>query len=189
MSKIIFHFNGNEINIQCNLQEKMKDICKKLLSKISKDISKIYFIYDGNKINQDFTFFQQANEIDKKRNIMNVIVLKSDNKDENNFDTKYNEVNEIICPKCGENAQININNYIIKLFNCKNGHEINNLLLNEFEDTQFIDQSKIKCAVCNQINKSNTYQNEFFKCFTCEKYLCPVCKSLHNKKHSIIIMN
>ena len=34
---------------------------------------------------------------------------------------------------------IKINDYIIQLYNCKNEHNIKNILLNEYEKTQEID--------------------------------------------------
>ena len=53
---------------------------------------------------------------------------------------------EIICPKCNENILIKIDNYKINLFNCKNNHNIDNILLNEYENN--IDISKIICDKC-----------------------------------------
>ena len=42
--------------------------------------------------------------------------------------------NEIICPTCKENIFINLNDYKINLFNCKNKHNIRNILLKSYED-------------------------------------------------------
>ena len=67
---------------------------------------------------------------------------------------------EIICPKCKENILIKINEYKINLFNCKNNHEINNILLNEFENLENINISKIICNKCKINNKSKIYNNE-----------------------------
>ena len=74
----------------------------------------------------------------------------------------------------------------INLFNCKNNHEINNILLNEYENIENIDISKIICNKCKIKNKSNTYNNEFYKCNICKINLCPLCKSKHNNNHKII---
>ena len=51
---------------------------------------------------------------------------------------------------------------------------------------QSIDESKIICDECKNINKSKTYDNSFFICNTCNKNICPLCKSYHDKKHNII---
>ena len=35
-------------------------------------------------------------------------------------------------------------------------------------------------------NKNNIHENEFYICNTCNKNICPLCKSIHDKKHIII---
>ena len=45
---------------------------------------------------------------------------------------------------------------------------------------------EIKCQLCEKKNKSETIYNEFYKCLTCEKYLCPLYISIHDKSHSLI---
>ena len=40
--------------------------------------------------------------------------------------------------------------------------------------------------MCKDKNKSNTYNNEFYICYECKINLCPLCKSIHDKTHSII---
>ena len=40
------------------------------------------------------------------------------------------------------------------MYECKNGHKMENILLNEFEETQNIDRTNIKCNICNKNNKS-----------------------------------
>ena len=61
----------------------------------------------------------------------------------------------IICPKCKENSRIIINNYKFNFNGCKNGHIINNILINDFKTTQVINERKIFCKICNKINKNN----------------------------------
>ena len=43
MAKVIFNFKGVETIIQCNINDKIKDIYKKYESKIGEDISKLFF--------------------------------------------------------------------------------------------------------------------------------------------------
>ena len=43
------------------------------------DINKIYFIYNGNKINENFTFSEVINSEDKERNKMNILVSETQN--------------------------------------------------------------------------------------------------------------
>ena len=163
--------------MQCNINDKIKDIFKRFETKIGKDISKLFFIYNGNKINDNSFLNEIINEEDKRRNIMNILVnenIKTIIK-ENKIESK-----EIICPKCYENILIKLNEYKINLFNCKNNHEINNILLNEYENN--IDISKIICNNCKIKNKNNTYKHEFYRCNICKINICPLCKSNHNHK-------
>ena len=100
--------------------------------------------------------------------------------------SNQNSINykNIICPECGENAQIKIEDFKINLFGCKNGHNIKNISLENFEKTQELNNSKIICDQCKKNNKSNN--NEFFYCSTCKMNVCSSCKINHDKNHDII---
>ena len=74
MAKVIFNYKGIETEIQCNINDKIKDIFKKYETKIGKDISKLYFIYNGNKIDDNLNLDEIINEEDKRRNIMIISV-------------------------------------------------------------------------------------------------------------------
>ena len=131
MAEVIFNFKRRDINIQCNINDKMKEICNNFSTKIEKDINSLNFFYNSEKINFFSTFSQQANEQDLKKNKMYITVYE------------INSYKDIICPECGESILINFNNYKIALYECKNGHQFNNIFLDEFEETQIIDYSKI----------------------------------------------
>ena len=181
MSRVVFVFNGVETKIQCLKDDKMKDICNKYISKIQSNINQLYFIYGSNKLNLDLTFDQLANEIDKERNMMSILVYENKIiKTDGIIKSK-----DIICPKCGENCLIDFNDYKIKLYECKNKHEINNILLKEYNNTQNINLNNIICSICNN-NKNISYNNIFYKCLTCKQNICPKCKSIHNNNHKII---
>ena len=84
MVKVILNYKGVETEIQCNLNEKIKDIFKRYSNKVEVDISKVYFIYNGNKIDDNNLILNGIiNEEDKRRNIMNIlvniIIIKLDN--------------------------------------------------------------------------------------------------------------
>ena len=133
MAKVIFSYKGTETEIQCNINDKIKDIYTKYETKIGKDISKLYFIYNGNKINDNLILNEIMNEEDKRRNIMNILV--NENK-EAIINKNIIKSREIICPKCYESLFIKINEYKINLFNCKNNHKTDNILLNEYENIE-----------------------------------------------------
>ena len=185
MAEVIFNYEGKNTIIQCNLNGKMKDIISKFLVKIAKKEKnmQLYYLYNGNKINEDLTFNEQANNFDKNRKKMNIIVT---NNAQGKSDSKKIISKDIICPECKELSLIDIKNFKINLHECKNNHNINNILLNRFEETQKINLSEIICEICKQNNKGNTHKNEFYICNTCNKNICPLCKSIHDKKHKII---
>ena len=119
-----------------------------------------------------------------------MIILVNDLINDNNQNEIRNKdimkSKNIICPKCKENIKMDIKDYKINLYECLNGHKIENILLNEFERTQNIDLLNILCDICKKNNKSISFNNIFYKCLTCEKNICPLCKSSHNDIHNII---
>ena len=76
-----------------------------------------------------------------------------ENKDELNPVWIYSK--DIICPKCGELAKLDITEYKI-LIQCINGHNIGNIFLKDYKETQKLDISKIICNECKINNKGNS---------------------------------
>ena len=74
---------------------------------------------------------------------------------------EWNSLIEVICPMCQEQCKLEIKNYRIKLFGCKNGHTIDNIKFDEFINYQNIDLSKIICNECKNTNKKDVLNNEF----------------------------
>ncbi len=64
----------------------------------------------------------------------------------------------IIFFKLGQFA-LDIIDYKINIYECKNKHKIENILLNEFEETQNIDRTNIICDRCKNNNKSISVNN------------------------------
>ena len=121
MAEIIFLYQSKETLIQCLKDELMKNICQKFANKTTINIKDIFFIYNGNKINENLTFAQLANSEDKTRNKMNILVY--DLKEQKNQNIVKSP--EVICFECKELSFLKIIDYQIYLSNCKNGHEKN----------------------------------------------------------------
>ena len=94
-AKIIFSFNGIEVHIQCTLEDKIKDICKKYATKIDNNINSLLFLYGGNQMNMELKFKEQASSIDIYNKEMNVLVYKNENND------------DFICPNCNKKIKLN----------------------------------------------------------------------------------
>ena len=162
----------------------MKTIIDRFIVKTSADRNSIYFLYGGAILKEEQSLIEIISNEDKLRNQMNILVNSSFD-DQNDHNSIINS-KEVICPKCLCHINLKIQNYKISLFDCKNGHSIKDILLKDFQETQKIDLKKINCNICKQKNKHDSYNNEFFTCFSCAKNLCPMCKSVHDKSHFII---
>ena len=188
MAEVIFIYNGINTIIQCNLNEKIKDISKRFKDKANLNNKNINYTYNGKLVlNEELTFEELANTEDKIRKKMsfivfdNLIEVKDEEKEKEKIKSK-----DIICPYCKENIRMNINKYKINLLKCSNGHNIENILLDEFEETQNINLEEIICNICKNYNKSISFNNIFYKCLTCNNNICPLCKPNHDKNHIII---
>ena len=185
MANVEFDYNGRKIDIQCYPDEKMDDIFKRFAEKEGKTKDHFYFTYGGTIVEEILPFQKVANKLDKERNKMTILVNLNYNNIQDDEFVALKKSKYIICPECKENARILIDNYQFGIYNCKNNHKIN-IQINDFEKTQNIDENKIKCENCNNINKSNSYKNIFYLCLNCNKNLCPICKQMHDKTHIIV---
>ena len=117
---------------------------------------------------------QKAPEIETNNKDIN----KEEDKKRNNKNDDNIQLNEVICFECKENSFINIKNYKINLFGCKNGHNISNISFKDYENKfQDMNQKKL-CENC----KKNKYVKEFYKCLSCKINMCKNCKLNHNKE-------
>ena len=181
--EVIFIFEEEEIIIQCDINDKIRDIINKFLFKINKE-DNFDYIYNGEIITEnELTFNEQVNNYDKNRKKIKILVVK---KNDEMKEFKNIKSKEIICPVCKENTLIEFNKFKINFYGCKGNHFLNNALLYLFDDIQKINLNRIICDICNKNNKGNTYNNYFYICSTCKKNICPLCKANHDKEHNII---
>ena len=179
MNNVVFEFNQTKMIIQCLNTDKMYNICSKFAKKTEKDIDNLFFIYGGIIIDLESSFEEYANN----KNEIKVLAYEKDNQD---IKMKLKKSKDIICPKCNEICLISFKDNKFNLFGCKNGHETNYKSLNEFNNTQNINEYFIKCDDCLKNNKSESHNNKFYLCLTCNKNICPLCQLKHDKKHKII---
>ena len=159
-SKVVFIYDGNYITIQCSKDEKMKDICQKYTDKIKKNISSLFFLYGGGQVNYEFSFYEQANIIDKTSNEMKILVYNIEycrltySKYGNNIKPETIEINEIIS---------SINNIKNKLDGIRSFIEN---IVRTSKDNSLINQLNIIISELNNIfqdlNKSNEQINNLF---------------------------
>ena len=179
MVEITFIYKNNHYKTEENENSYISDILKKYLNMISKEYKNFEFIYKGSKIHLDEK--KKINQFQNKKLKIFVFNWKSD------FNAP--KLTNIICPECKKLALLNINNidYKISINNCENNHQFKNISLNNCIDSQYIDESKIKCDLCK--NPKNLYGEEFYKC-SCDLYVCGLCFNHHNMaKHVLVRYN
>ena len=185
MISVECEYLGSIVTVQANLNDKMSAVFQKFISKAQiNNNASLIFLYKGSKINEDLPLEQVISSDDKKENKMKIVVNSLDSQQNGNSSTDYFSEN-IICPHCEENCTIKMENCRIS-FNCKNGHNQENILLDEFKKTQVIDLKKTTCDKCKEKNRSETYNKEFYRCLNCKFNLCPLCKGSHDKNHKVI---
>ena len=179
MSNITFVYKGNEYIIQCEKNSKMNSVINSFFNKTLLQKDSVYFLCNGDMLDNEMTEDKIALSEDNKKKIL---VYDYNVKDQD----EIIKSNEIICKTCQESSRIEINDYKITLYGCKNKHKTTDIKFNQFNQTQNINISKIICSFCPDKNKANSYNKQFFRCLTCKKELCIMCKEKHQTNHSII---
>ena len=136
MIEIVFSLNQMITKIQGNLKEPFKNVIDRYIQKSNYKRDELCFLGNGGIINENEIIENLMNIDDKNNNRMNILV-EIIIKDENG--NKIIKSKDIICPECKESCRIKIENYKIKLFECPNGHMIDNIKLIDFDDTQKIN--------------------------------------------------
>ena len=129
-----FLFNNKKTIMQCKRDEYLKDIFKRYVIKINQKLENIYFLYNGERLNME----KKIEEINNIDNNINILVYLNNNGQNNDKILKQSK--QIICPKCKEICIFNFENYQINLNQCSNSHNIGNIIINEFIDSQIINE-------------------------------------------------
>jgi hypothetical protein len=135
MVEIDFNYDGIKTTIQSDENNTMKDIINKFLSKTETEENNLNYLYNGDQINIEQTFKEQANTIDQRRNRMSIVVLNISNNNQIAEEKCEKISKDIICPICKENALLDIKDFKINLSECKMKHKIKDILLNKFEES------------------------------------------------------
>ena len=106
MYEVSFVYNGVETIIQGHNSEKMKDIFKKFNAKSLININSVFFLYNGEFINEELTI----NDLPKPNLDTNKISILVYDKNTNTSIQNKGLVKskEIICPECKQNCLFNL---------------------------------------------------------------------------------
>ena len=75
-TKVIFTFDDINLTIQCRKEDKMRNICEKFAKEKKRYINSLLFLYEGNQVNFDLSFLDQAISLDRNNNEMNILVYE-----------------------------------------------------------------------------------------------------------------
>jgi len=179
-----FEYKGSTIFVQSQMKDKIKDVIKKYATKIDKKSDALMFLVSGQMILDFEKEVQNFNIVENEVNIAAYDLIKFDDDDEEISIIKNSK--QIICPKCSENCLIIFDNYKITLNNCDIGHITERMFLKDFNNSQKVDSSKIKCSGCKETLLS---KKRLLYCIQCDSNFCILCNSKHlanNKDHIVI---
>ena len=115
---LTFLYKDQNIEIQAKRDQYMKDIFSSLNNKVSKEVSNLFFLYNGQIINDNL----KLEQINNKDNKITILVQELVNEDIQKAEEK-----NILCPICGKSCIINIDDYRITLNRCENEHNKDNI--------------------------------------------------------------
>ena len=184
---VLFDFEEGNIGttfIQCTVDAKMNQVLGALKTKMNSDNKVIdlrdyIFIYNDKIINKDLTIGQ----IRKNPSDTNIVI-------------KVSQRSKIMkCPiHNGDTCFIKLENYGVKFFGCRKGHNPEIRPFDDYETSQKLNYNAIICHQCGRTQKSD--RREFYKCLKCSEdfkksiYYCEDCSNTHaegvGEEHKIV---
>ena len=202
-TKINFIYQGKNVEMQFRRNDFIKDILGAFALKIEKKIEDFNFLYSGEKLL--INSVQKLSDLNDKDEIIKISVYPKNESIlvSSNIvipaNLKFKESKHIICPKCKSMSEIDINDFKITLKNCNYNHTMSGFFMNDFVNTQYIDESIIKCKYCKKTENElasdeNNANNKLLLC-SCRSIICEACFEKHkeendkneqSKKHTFI---
>ena len=124
MSEVKILYNGYQTIIQCESNEKLKEIFERFKIKINVENKMIVYLYNGEIIKDDKIILSQLTS----EKIITILAY-----DSNNISTKINSLlktDYVICPICKESAILDEKDYKLIIYGCENDHITTNILIN-----------------------------------------------------------
>ena len=159
-----FIYDCNSMTIQCKKTDKMKDICQRYSTKLGIGLKLLTFLYGGKQLDFELTL-KETNRSDDETKIL---VTK-------------NELDGLICPKCGGNAIIDkesIDEIILNMNNIKETISGIKLIIDNIIKNSKIKEMNMQLKNVNQllnnvnedINKNNEKIKNLIKDYTFTHY-------------------
>lgn len=164
MLNIELQYKQKKINIRCNHNEKIADVCNKYSNDINMIFDKKIFIFDGEKINidSDLTFYEQIKKSEYEEDKHELLIYDDpdkckDPKEHNNYKDKK-EANTLLSDNENDASKILLKDEII---DAEENNNRNDEIMDEnnkssaiiLKNESKVDQNKIKCN--NQEKRKN----------------------------------
>ena len=153
MAKVEFMYTM-KIDVLCNENDTLEIIVQKFCQKVLKKKEDFVFLYGGQMINMNSTFYNLANPIDRQRKIITIVVTDAYAKNQTIYINQIKALKDnlnsskIIIEK--QNEEIQNLKYQIAMIKSEDTNKINNLLnIIEQKDEQI---KKLKEQLNNPIN-------------------------------------
>ena len=175
--KVTFTYSNKAYQITCKEDDAMDKMFQQFIDQLNDGSEKEHYIYyyQGNKLKHDSTI--KDNKYLKNQKEINISVQK--------------KLRITKCPDCMNDCIINLNNFIVSFYGCKNGH-LDNEVYDQYIYLQNIDDSQIRCQDPNCGGKTQeNYTKGFYKCLNCSKitkrskYFCKD-HAKHDEKHTCV---
>ena len=131
MAKVEFMYT-TKIDVLCNENDTLEIIVQKFCQKILKKKEDLVFLYGGQMINMNSTFYNLANPIDRQRKIITIVVTEAYAKNQSIYINQIKALKDnlnsskIIIEK--QNEEIQNLKYQIAMIKSEDTNKINNLL-------------------------------------------------------------
>ena len=161
MAKVEFMYTVR-IDVLCNENDIMENIIQKFCQKVLKRKEDLIFLYGGQMINMNLTFYNLANSIDRQRKIISIVVTDSYAKREsiymNQVKALKDNLNKANITIEKQKAEIQNLKYQITMVKSEATNQINNLLNTiEKKDEQIY---KLKEQLNKLMNKNINIPNK-----------------------------
>ena len=155
--------NKYKIKIE-SINDTIGDIQNKYSSLLNKDVKELYFLYNGKYLPKTKKIF----DINKKE--INIFVYDINKK------SYKMELNNIICPECKNLSLLQNDDSYLLVTRCLKNHVRYYLTINQFLNTQFIDEAE---AICIKCKNSKKYYNKFY-INSNQELFCPLCAEIYS---------
>ena len=166
MVEIEFEYFQGKIKMDFDLTDSLSSVYEQYSKKTGIELNSFVFMAHSMTIPKDQKLIDIMNSTEKLEKKMKITVFPI-NIDSN--EKVIEQSKEVICPKCFEQCRIKIEDYLIKLYECKYNH-ITTMKLEEFIESQKIDLNKIKCDICKKKSFANSHT--FYYCQNCKMNIC-----------------